>query len=73
MPKTHINERLRTEFANTGRAAGMGIDYDKYDDEDGYRPGPVHRGAVRMPSDELTKEERAALNGPVRIIREGTK
>lgn len=71
MPRSHINERLHTELASTGRAAGMGIGYDKYDDEDGYRPGPVMRGVVRMPSDELTKEERAALNGPVRIVREG--
>ena len=69
MRKTDINERMKTGFANAGRAAGAGISEDRYDEESG---NPIYRGryaVVRMPSDELTKEERAALNGPVRIIR----
>ena len=32
MPRSHINERLHTSLANTGRAAGMGISYDRYDE-----------------------------------------
>jgi len=67
--RTHINERLRTEFANSGRAAGIGTPYDRYDDESGgpyYNPGSVR---VRMPSDSLTPEERELLNGEVRIIK----
>ena len=68
-PRSHINERLHTKFANSGRAAGMGISYDRYDEESGYRPQPKERGMVRFPSDSLTPEEKAALSGEVRIIR----
>ena len=71
--RTHINERLRTEFANSGRAAGIGTPYDRYDDESGgpcYNSGSVR---VRMPSDSLTPEERELLNGEVRIIRAAQK
>ena len=65
MQRSHINERLHTRFANTGRAAGMGISYDRYDEESGYRPQPRARGQIKFPSDGLTPEEREALNGPV--------
>lgn len=71
--RTHINERLRTEFANSGRAAGIGISYDNYGDESG---GPCYNhatGRVRMPSDSLTPEEMELLNGEVRIIRAAQK
>ena len=71
--RTHINERLRTEFANSGRAAGIGTLYDNYGDESG---GPCYNhatGRVRMPSDSLTPEERELLNGEVRIIRAAQK
>ena len=71
--RTHINERLRTEFANSGRAAGIGTLYDNYGDESG---GPRYNhatGRVRMPSDSLTPEERELLNGEVRIIRAAQK
>jgi hypothetical protein len=63
--KRHINEFLKTEFANSGRAAGTGISYDKYDEESGYKPQPRARGPIKFPSDSLTPEEREALNGPV--------
>lgn len=33
MHKRHINEFRKTELANTGRAAGMGIVEDNYSDE----------------------------------------
>ena len=69
--KRHINEFLHTDFANSGRAAGAGILYDRYDEESGYRPGPKARGPIRFPSDSLTAEERLALNGEVRIIQKG--
>lgn len=69
MARGHINERLHTEFADSGRAAGMGISYDHYDDESGYHPQPIDRGSVKLPSDCLTPKERAALSGEVRIIR----
>ena len=75
-PRSHINERLHTEFANSGRAAGSGISHDRYDEDSGYRPQPIARGAVRFPSDYLTDKEREALNGEVRLIqraREETK
>ena len=71
--RTHINERLRTEFANSGRAAGIGISYDRYDEESG---GPCYNhatGRVRMPSDSLTPEERGSLNGEVKIIQPARK
>jgi hypothetical protein len=71
--RTHINERLRTEFANSGRAAGIGTPYDNYGDESGgpcYNTGSVR---VRMPSDSLTPEERGALNGEVKIIQPARK
>ena len=32
-PNSHINERLHTGLAQSGRAAGMGISYDRYGDE----------------------------------------
>ena len=70
MPRTHINERLHTSFANTGRAAGMGISYDRYDEESGYRPQPIKRGRVRLPSDYLTQEELEALNGEIITYKE---
>lgn len=70
MSRGHINEKLHTSFANTGRAAGVGISFDRYDDESGYRPTPRARGAVRLPSDDLTPAEREALNSPVRVYKE---
>lgn len=63
--KSHISQYMRTSLANSGRVAGMGISYDRYDEESGYRPGPRARGQIRFPSDSLTPEEREALNGPV--------
>ena len=69
--KTDIRERLKTGLANSGRAAGAGILYDRYDEESGYRPGPKQHGPIKFPSDSLTPEELAALNGPVRVYKAG--
>lgn len=53
---------------NSGRIAGSGIEYDRYDDQSGYRPGPIRGayGKVRMP---LDREDPEKLNGPVEIIQ----
>lgn len=53
---------------NSGRIAGDGVNYDRYDDESGYRPGPLKAayGKVRMP---LDGEDPEKLNGPVKVIR----
>jgi hypothetical protein len=67
--KTDIRERLKTGLANSGRAAGAGVLYDRYDEESGYRPGPADRGPVKLPSDSLTEEEIAALSGPVKVYK----
>ena len=71
-PKSHINERLHTGFANSGRAAGMGISYDRYDDESGGKHYEHASCGVVFPSDRLTAEERAALSGEVRTYKGGT-
>ena len=65
--RRHINEHLRTGLANSGRAAGMGIIYDRYDDEsfpDGSR-WAANRidGYVAFPS--RTEEEKKTLDGKV--------
>ena len=70
--KTDIRERLKTGLANSGRAAGAGILYDRYDEESGYRPGPIQHGRIKFPHDTMTDEEMAALNGPVRVYKGGT-
>lgn len=53
---------------NSGRIAGPGIAYDRYDDLSGYRPGPSRGayGKVRMPLDHEDPEK---LNGQVEIIK----
>ena len=70
-PKCHINERLHTGLAQSGRAAGMGISYDRYDEESGYRPQPRELGVIRFPSDYYTAEELKKLSGEVRIVKQG--
>ena len=69
-PKSHINERLHTGLAQSGRAAGMGISYDRYDDESGNPDYDPHDSSVRLPSDGLTDKEIAALSGEVKIYKE---
>jgi len=69
MPRSHINERLHTSFANTGRAAGMGISYDRYDDESGNPDYDPHDSRVRLPHDGLREDELAALSGDVTVTK----
>lgn len=70
MAKKHVNEQLHTNLANTGRIAGCGMNYDRYDDESGRPNYEKKHGGVSFPSDYLSDEELQALNGPV-ICRRG--
>ena len=67
--KSHINERLHTGLAQSGRAAGMGISYDRYDDESGNPDYDPHDTRVRLPHDGLTEDKLAELSGVVRITK----
>lgn len=69
--KSHINEKLKTSFVNSGRAAGAGVLYDRYDEESGYSPQPKYTGSVRLLSDYLSPQEKEALHGEVKIIKRG--
>lgn len=71
--KRHINEFLHTGFASSGRAAGIGITYDRYDDESGNHWSNSHKVRVKMPSDSLSEEERTALNGEVIVYKNGER
>lgn len=65
--KGHINEHLKTVLANSGRAAGMGILEDRYDEESGYKPGLHGSVKVRFPSDSLPEEDIKKLSGAVKV------
>lgn len=63
--KRHINERMRTSLANSGRAAGMGILYDDYSEDSGK---PIHGSRNPYPvytTDWLEEKEKERLPGPV--------
>jgi hypothetical protein len=72
MKRRHVNEFLHSSFANSGRAAGIGVNYDRYDEESfpGVRPRK-NQGNVRviMPVEFMSEEERAALDGHVIISK----
>ena len=70
MYRGHSNEKLHTTFRNSGRIAGTGILYDRYDEESGNPDYEKQHSLVRFPSDSLTEEELLALNGPV-ICKKG--
>ena len=70
MYRGHVNEKLHTTFRNSGRVAGTGILYDRYDEESGNPEYEKRPFLVRFPSDSLTDEELLALNGPV-ICKKG--
>ena len=64
--KRHVNELLKSRLANSGRVAGAGISYDRYDEES----GPELRdkwasGSAKVVMPGRSEEERAALDGPV--------
>ena len=70
---SHINERLHTGMAQSGRAAGMGMSYDRYDDESGNPDYDPHDTCVRLPHDGLTEDKLAALSGAVRVTKGASK
>lgn len=67
---SHINERMRTSFTNSGRVAGAGILYDDYGEESWGGNKPCDNLAcerVRLPHDGMSERELNSLNGPVKI------
>ena len=72
MGKDNLKTCLKTNFVNSGRSAGMGISYDDYSDESGNYSygGSIY---VRLPSDNLTPEEKAALSGEVKTYKGAKK
>ena len=58
-----------TSLRNGGRRAGMGMDYDNYDDESygGYHDQHLYGFEVRFPNDDVDPEE---LAGPVICYKE---
>jgi len=66
----HINERMKTTLANSGRAAGMGMCEDNYSEDSGLPDYTRHTGPVRLPHDGVDPAE---LNGPVRVINEASR
>ena len=67
MYRGHVNEQLHTTLANTGRVSGMGISYDRYDEESGCPRYDSHK-PVMLPSDYLTEDELKALTRHVAQI-----
>ena len=65
MCRGHVNEKLHTTFRNSGRVAGMGILYDRYDEESGNPEYEKQHSLAHFLSDSLTEEELLALDGPV--------
>jgi hypothetical protein len=64
MRKRHIAEFQKSELANSGRAAGMGINEDRYGDEDGLG----HAYNKRSPF-EHNRKGRNSENGEVVIVK----
>jgi hypothetical protein len=68
----HVNDRMRTSFANSGRIAGDGILYDDYSEESwggGKSCDNLIGAEVRLPHDGLSENELALLSGPVRTYK----
>lgn len=64
--KKHINEFVRTSFSNSGRVAGAGVNYDRYDEESNPELCEKYKDniyGVVMPG--KSEEEKASLDGPV--------
>lgn len=59
------NKQLKTRLANSGRIAGTGVLYDRYDEESGGWVYGRENEKVMTPYDYMTKEQKAELNGPV--------
>jgi hypothetical protein len=70
--RRHINEQLKTSFANSGRAAGAGIIYDKYDDDCGGRSYTRRKSSLRT-SLHTPEELKQLMNPPVVIVQAARK
>lgn len=66
MHKRHINEFIKTGYANSGRVAGMGINEDNYGDES--MSDLYNRGHSVSPFEHNPKGE----NGEVIISKKGS-
>ena len=65
MCRCHVNEKLHTTFRNSGRVTGMGLLYDRYDEESGNPEYEKQHSLAHFLSDSLTEEELLALDDPV--------
>lgn len=68
--KSALNKYMNTSFRNGNRKSGMGMLYDKYDDEEREWSGRDGGVKVRLPSDKVAPE---SLNGEVIIVQKGKK
>jgi hypothetical protein len=65
--KRDLHRYQRTSLANSGRAAGMGISYDRYDDESmGRATNPHYSPIPRL--EMYTEEEREEMTKPGEVI-----
>lgn len=65
--KRDLNRYQRTGFANSGRAAGAGIMYDRYDEEAyGGATNPHYFPVPRL--EMYTKEEREEMMKPGEVV-----
>jgi hypothetical protein len=69
MSKVTGNKYFKTSFRNSGRIAGMGMDYDDYSEESG-KSHKYRSFMVRLPHDNVKPE---SLNGPVICYKKGEK
>lgn len=60
--RRHVNESLKTNFANSGRIAGDGISHDRYDDESGC---PNYERKHKSFTPCYGRHDHSDLNGPV--------
>ena len=57
--RKHCNEYMKSGLANSGRIAGSGISYDRYDDESGCESRNVHTRPIKIAErEEKAKKER---------------
>lgn len=65
--KRDLNRYRRTSLANSGRAAGMGIAYDRYDDEAlGRATNPRYSPVPKL--EMYTEEEREEMTKPGEVV-----
>lgn len=65
--KKHINEFYKSRLANSGRIAGLGMLFDRYDEESGDKISRRTRTPIGLKSRKIDPED---MNGPVVIVEE---